>query len=433
MGATAIAILLFVGMLVLLFLGYPIGFAMGTVVAMGIVVFFDPNLLFQMAQISMQSSTDFVFLVAPLFVLMAEFISISGMADDAYNAARKWLNWLPGGLAISSIFACAVFAALCGSSPVTAATIGMVAIPSMTERGYQKRFAAGVVATAGTLGIMIPPSLCFILYGVMTGTSIGKLFMAGVVPGILMAIFLSLTVIIQVKVNPSVAPQIQEVFSWKERFEALKSIGPILLVVLCVLGSIYTGITTATEAAAAGATCSFVIMLINDFSSVRKLRPALVRSACVNSSIIMVLIGGTCMAFLLTYTGAPQQLIQSVVGLELNRWFIMIGINIVLLILGCLLDPIGILVLTVPLAYPLITALAFDPIWFGVILTLNVEIGMVTPPIGLNLYVLNAVDRSLDVLEIARGATLPLITLLASLAFFMACPEVVLWLPSLMK
>ena len=428
-----IGIILFALLLILLSTGYPIAFAMCTVVVVGIFWLFDPALLFQLAQISMDVSTNFLFLVAPLFILMAEFVFISGMASDAFGAARRWLNWLPGGLAVSSIFACTAFAAICGSSPVTAATIGMVAIPGMAERGYQKRLAAGVVATAGTIGIMIPPSLCMIIYGIMTGTSIGKLFIAGIIPGVLMMLFLSLAVVLRVKINPKLAPRSEEVITWKERITGLTKIGPILLLSIFVLGSIYAGICTPTEAAAVGATGALIIMLINERFSLKKVRPAVVRAAGVTSSIMILLIGGSCLAFLMTYAGVPQALVEFILDLGLSRWAVMILINIGLILLGCFLDPTGILVLTIPLVFPIIESLGFDPIWFGVIMTLNVEIGMVTPPVGLNLYVLKGVDKSMDIVEVTLGALPFLLVLVLSLVLFMVFPEIILWLPGYMQ
>ena len=428
-----VGILVFVGLLLLLGMGYPIAFAMGSIVVAGILCLAEPHLLFQLAQISMQLSTNFLFLVIPLFILMSEFILISGIAGDAFDAARRWLNWLPGGLGVSSIFACSAFAAVCGSSPVTAATVGMVAIPGMTERGYQRKFAAGIVASAGTIGIMIPPSICLIIYGVMTNMSIGKLFIAGVVPGILLTLVLSFNVIIRAKLNPSIAPLLEETVTWEKRLSALKKIGPILVLSFFVLGSIYAGIATPTEAAAVGAMGAFVIMLIKERFGLKKLRPALERSAGLTSAIMMLLIGGTCMAFFMNYTGIPQKLVDFTLGLGLGRWWIMLVINIVLILLGCFLDPTGILVLMVPLVFPIITSLGFDPIWFGVILTLNVEIGMITPPVGLNLYVLNAIDRTLGVTEIIAGTIPFLISLLICLALIMLFPEIVLWLPNLME
>jgi len=433
MDIAVIGILTFAALLILLASGYPIAFAMGTIVIAGIFAWFDPLLLFQLAQISMEMSTSFLFLVAPLFVLMAELIVASGMADDAFSAARKWFNWLPGGLAISSIFACSGFAAVSGSSPLTAATIGMVAIPGVSERGYSKKLAAGVVATAGTIGIMIPPSLCMIIYGLLSGTSIGKLFIAGIIPGIVLTLALAVTVIIMVKINPAIAPNNEEKISWKERLVSLKRVGPILALCVFVLGSIYAGIAPPSEAAAVGATGAFIALMIVEKFNFKKLKPALVRSAGLCCAIMFLMIGGNFMAFLMNYIGIPQALVEFILDLGLGRWGIMILINIVLIFLGCFLDPTAILVLSVPLVFPIVTALGFNPVWFGVIMTLNVEIGMVTPPVGLNLYVLKAIDQKLDIDVVIRGATPFLFVLVLCMVLFMIFPPISLWLPSLMQ
>jgi C4-dicarboxylate transporter, DctM subunit len=433
MGMAVMCILTLSMLLILLAAGYPIAFAMGTVVVAGILAWFDPALLFQLVQISMDMSTSFLFLVAPLFVLMAELIVASGMADDAFSAARKWFNWLPGGLAISSIFACTVFAAVSGSSPLTAATIGMVAIPGMSERGYSKKLAAGVVATAGTIGIMIPPSLCMIIYGLLSGTSIGKLFIAGIVPGLVLTLALVVTVIILVKINPAIAPIHEEKISWKERFVSLKRVGPILTLCIFVLGSIYAGIATPSEAAAVGASGAFIALMIIEKCNFKKLKPALVRSAGICCAIMFLMIGGNFMAFLLTYIGLPEALLEFMLDLGVGRWGVMILINMVLVFLGCFLDPTAILVLSVPLVFPIITSLGFDPVWFGVIMTLNVEIGMVTPPVGLNLYVLKAIDPDLDIDVVILGAMPFLFALVLCMVLFMVFPQISLWLPNLMQ
>ncbi|MDF1552929.1 MAG: TRAP transporter large permease [Deferrisomatales bacterium] len=425
------SILVFVGLLFLLCMGYPIAFSMGAAVALGIISLGEPFLFTQLSQITKDVSTNFLFLVAPLFILMSEFILVSGIARDAFQAASLWLSWLPGGLAVSSIFACSAFAAVCGSSPVTAATIGMVAIPGMTERGYQRKLAAGVVCAAGSIGIMIPPSLCMIIYAVMTGTSIGKLFIAGIVPGIVLTIVLSITVIIKSIINPSIAPAVKDTVTWKQRLDVSKKIGPILILSFLVMGSIYGGFATPTEAAAVGATGAFIVMLFKIRFSFDKFTLVLRRSASLTSSIMMLLVGGTTLAFFMSYSGIPQQLVEFTMSLGLNRWLILIVINIVSLVLGCFLDPSGILVLMVPLVFPIIESLGFDPVWFGIILTLNVEIGMITPPVGLNLYVLNAVDRSLQVSEIIAGTIPFLFSLILCLVLLTIFPQLVLWLPGL--
>lgn len=425
-------VVLFIVLLLLFVVGYPIAFAMATITVVGILWLFEPTLLFQLAQISVELGTNFLLLVVPLFVLMAEFIVVSGHAEKAVNAASKWLNWLPGSLAISTVFGCSFFAAVCGSSPVTAATMGRVAIPEMTRRGYDPRLGYGVVVSAGTIGIMIPPSLTMILYGSMTGTSIGKLFIAGIIPGIVLGLLMGSLVVAIWFVRPSLAPRHSEHVTWAERFRLLTTVAPTFAVAFLVLASIYLGLATPTEAAAAGAVGGFIMFVFSGKFDLKTLSGCLVRSATITCAIMILLVGGTCMAFLMATTGIPQDLAAAIVGLGLGPWGTMVVINAILIVLGCFLDPMGVLVLTVPLFVPIITSLGLDPIWFGVIMTLNVQIGMVTPPVGLNLYVLKAVFPDVPINDIVVGSLPFFILMVLCLVLLQLVPELTLWLPSRM-
>lgn len=423
---------LFIVLLLMFAVGYPIAFATATVTVIGILWLFEPVLLFQMAQVSIDLGTNFFLLVIPLFVLMAEFIVVSGEAEKAVNVAAKWLNWLPGGLAVSSVFGCSLFAAVCGSSPVTAATMGRITIPAMTKRGYDPRLAYGTLCCAGTLGIMIPPSLSMIIYGSMTGNSIGKLFIAGIIPGIVLGLLMALLVVAMVVLRPSLAPRISEAVTWRERFRLLVNLVPTLAIVFVVLASIYMGVATPTEAAAAGAIGSFLMFLFSGRFDLKTFSGCLVRSVSITCAIMILLVGGTCMAFLMTYIGAPQYLAAAVIGLGLGQWGTMMLINLILIILGCFLDPMGVLVLTIPVFVPIVISLGLDPIWFGVIMTLNIEIGMVHPPLGLNLYVLKAIFPDVPIADIVVGSVPFFIVMVLCLFSFQLMPELALWLPSKM-
>ncbi|MDQ7784403.1 MAG: TRAP transporter large permease subunit [Desulfomonilaceae bacterium] len=432
MSVGLVCAVLFIVLLLLFVAGYPIAFAMATITVIGILWLFEPTLLFQLAQISVELGTNFLLLVIPLFVLMAEFIVVSGHAEKAVNAASKWLNWLPGSLAISTVFGCSFFAAVCGSSPVTAATMGRVAIPEMANRGYDPRLGYGVVVSAGTIGIMIPPSLTMILYGSMTGNSIGKLFMAGIVPGVVLGLLMSLLVVAIVLLKPSSAPRHSEDVTWGDRLRLLVKVGPTFGLAFLVLASIYMGFATPTEAAAAGAIGAFILFLCSGRFELKTLSGCLVRSATITCAIMILLVGGTCMAFLMATTGIPQDLATIIVGLGLGPWGTMILINAILIVLGCFLDPMGVLVLTVPLFVPIVTSLGLDPIWFGVIMTLNVQIGMLTPPVGLNLYVLKAVFPEVPINHIVIGSLPFFVLMVLCLVLFQIFPELTLWLPSRM-
>ncbi len=432
MPVSVISVILFIGLLVLMCLGVPIGFSMAVITVVGLLWIFDASLLFQLAQISVDLGSSFVLLVVPLFVAMAEFLVASGDAERSYTAAGKWFNGIPGGLAISSVAGCTIFAALCGSSPVTAATIGRVAIPEMTKRGYKRHFAAGSVACAGTLGIMIPPSLSLILYGVLTGTSIGKLFMAGIIPGLVLGIMMCLYVVAIAWLKPSMAPPTTGSVGWSDRFKAILEIGRVLVLIIFVLGSIYLGLATPTESAAGGAVGAFILFLFSGNFSWKEMMGCLVRAASITSTIMIVLIGGTAMAFLMSSTGLPQAMVEFIVSIGLGPWQTVIMISLVLLFLGSFLDPMGILVLTLPLFMPMIREFGFDPIWFGVLVVLNIEIGMITPPMGLNLYVLKAVVPDVEITEIIFGSGPFLLIMILAMILLMLVPGLALYLPGRM-
>ncbi|MFH1487782.1 MAG: TRAP transporter large permease, partial [Pseudomonadota bacterium] len=371
-GITTLLIL--VVLIFLIGMGTPISFCLGFVSLIGFAGYMDWNTLYQIAEIAADTGTNLFMITIPLFVLMAEILSFSGVGNDLFTAAHRWLSWLPGGLAISSIGTCTGFAAVSGSSPATAATVGIVAIPEMIKRGYNRQLAVGSIAAGGTLGILIPPSIAMIVYGIITEVSIGKLFIAGVIPGIILALILSSAIALAVKIRPSLAPPIQAV-TWAERFSSLKKIWPFIVLSVSVIGSIYAGVATPTESAAIGVTFSIIIALIYRRLSLKELHAALKRSASVSAMIIFLVIGGSVLAFVLSFLNIPQTITNMVTSLGVSRWWIMIFVNVVLLILGCLMDPMGVLVISLPIIFPIVTNLGFDPIWFGIIVTVNVEIG----------------------------------------------------------
>jgi len=427
-----IYIALFGFFLILLLIGLPLAFVLGSTAVVGILWCLNPGVLYQIAQEAVQCGTYFIFITIPLFVLMAEVFSASGFGKETYTAAQKWLYRIPGSLAVSSIYACAGFGAISGSSPITAATIGIVAIPQMIDRGYDRKIAIGSVAAGGTLGIMIPPSLTMIIYGAITETSVGKLFIAGIIPGIVLATMLSLLVTIRVKLNTSLAPSLGKI-SWGEKFASLKGVWMVGVIAFVVLGTIYTGIATPTEAAAIGASAAILVVIIVGRLNWSSLYKVLLRSATTTSMIIFIIIGGLSISFFINTMGLPHQISEYVISHFPNPWVIMIIINIIYLIMGCFLDPTSILIITLPIMFPTVKAMGFDPIWFGIIVTLNIEIGMVTPPVGLNLYILKAVVPDLGFNEIVSGSVPFILVLIIGLVILMIFPELSLWLPSMMK
>ena len=426
-----ISIVLIVVLVILLGLGTPISFCVGFLGVVGILIFLDVGTLYQIAEISADSGTNLFMLTLPLFILMAEVVSFSGVGDDLYEAAHNWLSWLPGGLAISSIVTCTGFAAISGSSAATAASVGLVSIPEMIKRGYNHKLAVGSIAVGGTLGILIPPSIPMIIYGVITEVSIGKLFIAGIIPGIMLSFILCLAIALAVKIKPDLAPRVDAV-SWSERISSLKHVWAFIVLALSIIGSIYAGIATPTESAAIGATLSVVIALIYRRLTVKAIHGALLRTVSVTAMIMFLVIGGNIFAFLLSTLSIPQYVTETITALSVSKWAIMIIINIILLIMGCLLDPMAIMVIVLPIIFPIVTQLGFDPVWFGIVVTINVEMGMITPPVGLNLFILKGSVPGIKMNDIVGGALPFLLLLMLGLAIIMVFPPLAIWLPGRM-
>ncbi len=431
MSVGIIAIVLIVVLIILLGLGTPIAFCLGFLGTVGIVGLLDMAVLYQIAEIAADSGTSLFLITLPLFILMAEVVSFSGLGDDIYSAAHNWLSWLPGGLAISSIATCTGFAAISGSSPATAATVGLVSIPEMLKRGYNRKLAVGSIAVGGTLGILIPPSITMIIYGIITEVSIGKLFIAGIIPGIMLALILSASVAIAVKIKPALAPVVEGV-SWGERFASLKRVWAFVILAISILGTIYAGIATPTESAAIGATLAMVIACFYRRLSFKALHGALLRTVALTAMIMFLVIGGNVLAFLLSTLTIPQYVTETIIALNVSRWPIMIIVNIILLIMGCLLDPMAIMVISLPIIFPIVTQLGFDPVWFGIVVTINVEMGMITPPVGLNLFVLKGTIPGITMKDIVGGSLPFLLLLMLGLALIMMFPQLAIWLPGRM-
>jgi C4-dicarboxylate transporter, DctM subunit len=431
MSIGLLTIVLLAVLVLLLGFGVRIAFCLGFIGATGILIFLEPGVLYQIAEVAADTGTNIFLITLPLFILMAEVVSFSGVGDDMYTAAHDWLSWLPGGLAISSIATCTGFAAICGSSPATAASVGVVSVPEMIKRGYNKCLAVGSVSVGGTLGILIPPSITMIIYGLITETSIGKLFIAGIIPGIVLSLILCGAVAVFVTIKPEMAPRVTGV-SWKQRFDSLKRIWAFIVLVISIMGSIYLGIATPEESAAIGATAAIVVALVQRRLNLKAIHGALLRTVAVTAMIMFLVLGGNVFAFLLSTLTIPQYITSLILGLEVSKWSVMIIINVVFLILGCLMDPMAIMVICLPIIFPIVTKLGFDPIWFGIIITINVEMGMITPPFGLNLFILKASLREVTMDDIVRGSLPFVLLLMLGLAVVMVFPMLATWLPSRM-
>ncbi len=416
-------------LIALLTLRIPVAVSMGLIGMAGTMAFVSPRAVVQIANLAYSQTSSFVLLVVPLFVLMGEVIAISGLGTSLFRAAALWLRRLPGGLAIGTIAACTGFAAVCGSSPVTAATMGSLAVPEMIKRGYSKRLALGATAAGGTLGILIPPSVPMILYGVITNTSIGKLFLAGIIPGLMLAFLMSMTVIVQVLLRPQDAPPITETVSTRERLMATGEAAPIVLIALMVIGSIYAGFATPTEAGAVGAASAILVAVL-----MRKLRAgafwqALDRTVRTTAMFMLLLIGGIFSSFVLTRLGVPQGLSAFLTGLDVHPVVIIIAINVFLLVLGMFMDPLSILVIVVPIFLHTVVGLGYDAIWFGIIVTIQIEIAAISPPVGFNLFVLRSAAPGTTLQDAMMGSLIFIVPMLVGVGLLMAFPQIALFLP----
>lgn len=421
---------LFVGaLLLLLATGVPVAVATGLLGVLGVYAFLPPAAISQLATLVFSQAGSFVLVIVPLYVLMGELLASSGIGRDLFDAARAWFRGVPGALAVGTVFACSGFAAVCGSSPVTAATIGSMSVPEMIRHGYDRRLAFGVTAAGGTLGILIPPSIPLILYGVITETSIGALFMAGVVPGLAMAVLLSLTAMLVASRAPSVvhaaAPSLPA-------GRSLKAVAPVLLLGIGVLGSIYAGIATPTEAGAVGVAGALAIAAARRSLGRSVLGEALGATARTTAMFILLMVAGLFASFVLARLGIPQGLARTIVALDVAPWAIMAMINLALIVLGMFMDPMSILVIMVPALYPSVLALGFDPVWFGIVLTINIEIAAITPPVGFNLFVLKATIPDADLAEISAGSLIFVVPLALGIGLLIAFPQIALFLPRLM-
>lgn len=427
--------LAFIGALLLFMAtGAPVAVGMGLIGAIGTVAFISTGALTQLASIAYSQSASFVLVVVPLFVLMGEVIAFSGMGAALYRAASLWLRRLPGGLAAATVLACAGFASVCGSSPVTAATIGAVSVPEMMRNGYDRRLALGTTAAGGTLGILIPPSIPMILYGVITETSIGKLFLAGIVPGLMMAALLILTVALQVLWKPEIAPRLPEPANRGERWRALGEVGPVIVLAVGIIGSIYGGIATPTEAGAVGAAGAILIATLLGRMRISLLKTSLDATVKTTAMFLLLLIGGLFSSFVLARLGVPQGMSELLTSLSAQPWMIIVMINLMLIVLGMFLDPMSILVIVAPIFLDAVRDIGYDPVWFGVIMTIQIEIAAITPPVGFNLFVLKSVggDR-FQMKDVVSGALIFIVPLLVGIVLLVMFPEIALWLPGYMQ
>ena len=417
----------------ILFSGIPIAFGLCVISLIFLVAAEGFQIIGVYAETFYAGINSFVLLSIPMFILMGMAVAHSPAGKDLYTGLDRWLWRLPGGLVISNIGACAVFAALSGSSPATCAAIGTMGIPEMRARGYSARLATGCIAAGGTLGVLIPPSIVLIVYGLATGTSIGRLFLAGIIPGLLLAfLFMFWAYIYAYFIDKDSAARLKERTppTLKEKLEVLPRVLPFLAIVAGVLYVLYGGVATPSEASGVGAFLVFImIAVVYKIYQPKKIWD-IVKISMKESVMIMFIIAASYLfAFTLSQLYVTQSLAQSMVELSSNKWVVFLLINIFLLIAGFFLPPVAVIVMTSAILLPVITTLGFDPYWFAIVFTINMEIGLITPPVGLNLYIIKGITPDVSLSEILKGS-IPFMIIMA-LAILILCifPEIVTWLP----
>jgi C4-dicarboxylate transporter DctM subunit len=436
MSSDAVAVAGFVVLFALMLLRVPVGMAMGLVgvSGFGYLVGGAPALKL-VGQTSMRTVTDYTFGVIPMFLLMGAFVSNSGMSGELFRAANAFVGHRRGGLGIATIAACGGFAAICGSSVATAATFSTVAYPEMRRFGYPQSFATGVIAAGGTLGAMLPPSTVLAVYGIITEQDIGKLFFAGIIPGILAASMYMITIAVIGRVRPGFLPAGPR-STWRERIDAVRDIWAPLLLFAFVIGGLY-GLPfipkfTPTEAGGVGAAGAFIIGVLRGRLDRASVRRSLLQATRTAAAVFTVLIGALLFGYFLTVTQTPQKVTEFLTGLGLGRYGVLALIMLMYLVLGCLMDALAMIILTIPIIFPVITSLGFDPIWFGVIIVMTVELGLIHPPVGMNVFVIKSVVQDVKFSTIFYGVLPFIATDLIRLVILIAFPILATFLPSRM-
>jgi C4-dicarboxylate transporter DctM subunit len=423
-----------IGILVLLlFSGIPIGVAMGATGIAGMYFIAGPQAaLGLMERIPYDTTANYGISVVPLFILMGSFCFYAGLSQDLYRTVYKWIGHFRGGLAMATVGACAGFAAVSGSSLATAATMGTVALPEMRKYRYHDRLATGAVAAGGTIGILIPPSVILILYGIITEQSIGKLFLAGFIPGILEAVFYIITIYILTLHNPALGPRGPRT-SFSEKLVSLKDVWIVLVLFLIVIGGIYLGVFSPTEAGGIGAFGALLFALGRRRLNVGNFSDSLLETGKTSAMIFVIIIGATILGAFLAVTRLPYNLADTVAALPVNRHVILFLILVVYILLGTIMDSMAMVLLTVPIFFPVAKALGFDPIWFGIIIVRVTEIGLITPPVGINVFIIKGVAKEVPMETIFKGILPFLVADICHVCLLVAVPQLALFLPGLLR
>ena len=416
--------------LLVLLSGAPVAFGLGAISIAFIMLFQGFDALHVVAETFYAGLNDFTLVSIPMFVMMGAAIGSSPAGKDLYEALDRWLYRLPGGLVISNLGACAMFAALTGSSPACCAAIGKMGIPEMRSRGYPDDVATGSICAGGTLGILIPPSITFILYGIATETSIGRLFLAGVVPGIMLTGLFMLWTLFIIWKRGFRSHEADFRYTWKQKFGSIPKVAPFLAIVIGVMYVLYGGVATPSEAAGVGAAlCVVMAMIIYRMWRPRQWWKILRDTTRESVMILMIIAAAVLFGYMLTSLYLTQTLAQGIADMHVNRWVLMGMINVFLLVCGFFIPPAAIILMTAPILYPIIKAAGFDPVWFGVILTINMEIGLIHPPVGLNIYIVSAIAPDVPVTRIMWGTIPYVLCMMLQIVLLCIFPEIATWLP----
>jgi C4-dicarboxylate transporter DctM subunit len=410
--------------------GIPVAFGLGLVAIGFLVAFEGVSSLSVLADTLYAGLNDFTLVSIPMFVLMGAAVASSRAGSDLYEALARWLYRVPGSLVVSNIGACALFAALTGSSPATCAAIGRMGIPELRRRGYDADLATGAIAAGGTLGILIPPSVTMILYGIASETSIGRLFLAGVLPGLMLSgLFILWALFLSWKRKGRLDPDASR-YTLRQQLEVVPRVLPFIVLIVGVVVALYGGIATPSEAAAVGAVLALLLVIV----VYRVWKPVdlweILRDGMKESVMILMIIGASILfGYMLSLLFVTQSVAEYIGELDVNRWVLMLWINVMLLVAGCFLPPAAVILMTTPILIPIITKAGFDPIWFGVLLTVNMELGLITPPVGLNLYVINGIVPDVPLTTVLRGAVPFMACMVVAMILLCLFPEIATWLP----
>ncbi len=421
--------------LILMFLmKVPVGIAMLLVGLIGTTMIRGWDIAFtQLGRTPFDTASSYSLSVIPLFILMGMILSYTGLGRDLYRSVDSWIGHLRGGLAMATIGTASIFSAISGSLNATTATVSKITLPEMAKYNYKPSLSTSCVAAGGTLGILIPPSVILILYGILTREPIGELLIAGILPGIVQMLFFIVAIMIVVRRDPSLAPARSEKAKFMERITSLKTVWPFLLLFLISIGGIYLGVFTPTEAAGVGAIFALIISILSRRLDFEKLKKSFNESVRLTAYIFLILIGATLFSQFLTISRIPVKLTSFVGNLELNQYVILILILLALFILGCFIEGLSLIVLVLPIVYPVITELGFNGVWFGVIMVMAINIGSLTPPLGISVYVIKGVAPDIPVQTIFRGVVPMIIAMVACIALLISFPQIVTILPDLME